>query len=154
MLRCWPVVLLLTLAGCGLPRDPEGTSDRLASGHELRVGVTDNGPWADVSQAEPKGIEPDLVRAFAARIGSRVVWTKGSETGLAQDLKHHKLDLAIGGFDAQTPWVSIAGVSQPFAETPDKKKHVFLTAPGENGLILELDRFLTERLRSSKGRGR
>src|SRR3954471_18008448 len=75
----------------------------------------------------------------------------GSETSLAQALKHHELDLAIGGFDAKSPWKSIAGVSQPFAETSDKKKHVFLTVPGENRFILTLDTFLTDYERSSKG---
>jgi polar amino acid transport system substrate-binding protein len=137
-------IFAVCAAGCGLPRDPEKTSLRIASTHELRVGVTDNGEWVDASASEPHGIEPDLVRQFARRIGAKVLWTEDSETNLAQSLKHHELDLAIGGFDAKTPWKSIAGVSQPFAETRDKKKHVFLTPPGENGFILTLDTFLTE----------
>jgi ABC-type amino acid transport substrate-binding protein len=151
MLRCWPVLIALALAACGLPRDPEKTSDRIASTHELRVGVTDNDPWVTTQTAEPQGIEPDLVRAFAARLGARVLWTRASETSLAQSLKHRDLDLAIGGFDAQTPWKSIAGVSQPFTETRDKKKHVMLAPPGENRFILALDTFLTEHMRASKG---
>jgi ABC-type amino acid transport substrate-binding protein len=151
MLRPWLVLPLLMLAACGLPHDPEKTSGRVASTHELRVGVTDNSPWVNAQSAEPSGIEPDLVRQFATRVGARVVWTRGSETSLAQALKHHELDLAIGGFDAKSPWKSIAGVSQPFAETSDKKKHVFLAAPGENRFILTLDTFLTEHMRASKG---
>lgn len=151
MLRCWPVLVPLLLLACGLPRDPEQTSERVASSHVLRVGVTDNPPWVTAS-ADPQGIEPDLIRQFAARIGARVLWTKGSETGLAQQLKHHELDLAIGGFDAESPWKAIAGVSQPFAESGDKKRHVFLAAPGENRFILTLDTFLTEHMRASKGR--
>jgi hypothetical protein len=135
-----------------LPRDSEGTSERIAATHELRVGVTDNGEWVDASSAEPTGIEPELVRQFAANVGARVLWSRGSESALAQQLKHHELDVAVGGFDAKTPWKSIAGVSQPFAETADKKKHVFLTAPGENHFILTLDSFLTERMRAAKGR--
>jgi ABC-type amino acid transport substrate-binding protein len=145
------VCLILLTSACALPRDPEKTSERLASSHELRVGVTDNGDWVNAQAAEPSGIEPDLVRQFAQRIGARVLWTRGSETSLAQALKHHELDIAIGGFDAKAPWKSIAGVSQPFLETADKKKHVFLTAPGENRFILTLDTFLTEHMRASKG---
>jgi ABC-type amino acid transport substrate-binding protein len=144
-----PLACLLT--ACGIPRDPDKTSERIAATHQLRVGVTDNGSWVDTQSAEPRGIEPELVREFAARIGARVLWSRGSETELAQSLKHHDLDLAIGGFDAKTPWKSIAGVSQPFAETSDKKKHVFLTVPGENRFILTLDRFLTEHMRAAKG---
>ena len=153
MLRCWPVLLSLVTVSCGLPRDPEGTSERIAATHELRVGVTDNGEWVDADSSEPNGIEPELVREFARRIGARVLWSRGSETSLAQALKHHELDLAIGGFDAKTPWKSIAGVSRPFVETADMKKHVFLTAPGESRFILTLDTFLTERMRASRGQG-
>ena len=151
-LRPWPMLLPLILVACGIPRDPEATSKRIASTHELRVGVTDSDPWVDTAGAEPAGVEPDLVRRFAERIGARVLWTSGSETSLAQSLKHHEIDLAIGGFDAKSPWKSIAGVSQPFAETRDRKKHVFLTAPGENRFILTLDSFLTEQMRASKGK--
>jgi ABC-type amino acid transport substrate-binding protein len=154
MLRHWPVLLMMSvLGGCGLPRDPKGTSERIAFTHELRVGVTDNGDWVDASGAEPQGIEPELVRQFASRIGAKVLWTRASETALAQSLKHGELDLAIGGFDQKTPWKSIAGVSQPFTETQDKKKHVFLAPPGENRFILTLDTLLTEHRRNSKGAG-
>jgi polar amino acid transport system substrate-binding protein len=153
MLRCWPVILPLFVASCGLPHDPEKTSDRIAATHELRVGVTDNAPWSDAQSAEPRGIEPELIRQFATRLGAHVLWTRGSEAHLAQALKHHELDLAVGGFDAKTPWKSIAGVSQAFAETADKKKHVFLTVPGENRFVLALDTFLAEHMRASKGAG-
>ena len=87
MLRHWPVLLPLLLIACGLPRDPEKTSERIASAHVLRVGVTDNGAWVNAKHAEPSGIEADLVRQFARRIGARVLWSSGSETSLAQQLK-------------------------------------------------------------------
>jgi polar amino acid transport system substrate-binding protein len=152
MLRHWPVLLIICASGsCGMPRDPERTSERIATAHVLRVGVTDNPPWTDARSAEPQGLEPALVRKFARKTGARVVWTRGSETSLAQLLKRHELDLAIGGFDAKSPWKSIAGVSQPFAQTADKKKHVFLAPPGENRFMLTLDTFLSEYKRSSEG---
>ena len=154
MLRSSAVLLILCLlAGCGLPHDPEKTSRRIAASHVLRVGATDNSPWTDTQSPEPRGVEPTLVKEFARQVGARVEWTRGSETSLAQALKHHELDLAIGGFDAKTLWKSIAGVSQPFAETPDKKKHVFLVVPGENRFVLTLDTFLTDHMRSSQGAG-
>ena len=152
MLRRWLVLLLLLPAACGLPRDPQGTTGRVAASHELRVGITDNGPWTDARSAEPRGIEPALVRAFAARLGAHVLWTRGSEATLAEALKRHDLDLAIGGYEAKTPWKSLAGVSQPFAVSADKKKHVMLAPPGENRFILTLDSFLSGHLRASKGR--
>jgi polar amino acid transport system substrate-binding protein len=150
MLRHWAVFLPLLLTACGLPRDPGKTSRRIASTHQLRVGVTSNPPWVEARGAEPSGVEADLVREFASRIGARVQWTEGSETSLATALKDHQLDLAIGGFDAKTPWKSIAGVSQPFAQSADKKNHVFLAAAGENQFILTLDRFLTAHRQASQ----
>ena len=175
MLRSgFALIVLCLLTGCGLPRDPEGTSKRIAADHVLRVGVADNAPCFSSSRdlcvsgaLRPKLsdgvmvtsawlVKPSLDTSmwkFASRIGAKVEWTTGSETNLAMALKHHELDLAIGGFDAKTPWKSIAGVSQPFVETSDKKKHIFLTAPGENRFILTLDTFLTAHMRKSTGAG-
>jgi len=141
---------LLTVA-CGLPRDPEKTSERIASTHELRVGVTDNPPWVDATHAEPSGVEPNLVRRYAASTGARVLWTKGSESALVRSLQEHELDLVIGGFDAKTQWSSTAGPTQPFAKDAEGKKHIFLAAPGENRFLLSVDRFLTDRMRASEG---
>jgi len=146
-----PVLAAALLTSCGLPHDPEKTSQRLASTHELRVGVTDNLPWTSAEKAEPSGIEPDLVRRFAAQQGLRVAWSRGSETQLLESLKEHRLDLVIGGFEKKTQWSSMAGVSQPFAKDSEGKKHVILASPGENRFILTLDCFLTDRMRSSEG---
>jgi polar amino acid transport system substrate-binding protein len=145
------MALCLLTASCGLPRDPEGTSERIASTHELRVGVTDNPPWVDATHAEPSGLEPDLVRRYAASTGARVLWTKGSESALVRSLQEHELDLVIGGFDAKTQWSSTAGPTQPFAKDADDKGHIFLAAPGENRFLLSVDRFLTDRMRASEG---
>src|SRR5206468_1139988 len=76
MPRFWLATPILLLTACGLPRDPEKTSERVASTHELRVGVTDNRAWADASTTEPSGLEPDLVREFAGRIGAHVLWSR------------------------------------------------------------------------------
>ena len=149
MLRAPALLLLFAVSSCGIPHDPEGTSERIASSHELRVGVSDNPPWTSAASAVPKGIEPDLVREFAARQGARVLWTRGSETPLIQSLKRHELDLVIGGFDMKTNWAATAGVTQPFTKDADGKKHVFLAAPGENRFILTLDRFLAEHMRKA-----
>ena len=138
-------ILLSLLAACGLPRDPEKTSDRIASTHELRVGVSDSPPWTVSRGGQPSGKEPDLVRGFAEQIGAHVAWRRGSESSLVRALEEHELDLVIGGFDKKTRWSAVAGLSQPFAKDGEGKQHVLLAAPGENRLILTLDRFLAER---------
>lgn len=139
--------LFSLLAACGLPRDPEKTSDRIESTHELRVGVSDSPPWTIAGRAQPSGAEPDLVRRFADQIGANVVWRRGSESRLVRALEEHQLDLVIGGFDKKTRWSATAGLSQPFVKDADGRQHVLLAAPGENGLILSLDRFLAEQKR-------
>jgi polar amino acid transport system substrate-binding protein len=141
--------LSLLTVGCGLPRDPEGTSERIASRHELRVGVSENPPWTNTTDTEPTGREPDLVRRFAAANNARVLWTRGSESALVRSLEEGELDLVIGGFDAKTQWAATAGPTQPFAKDADGKKHRFLAAPGENRFVLSLDRFLTKQMPAS-----
>jgi polar amino acid transport system substrate-binding protein len=137
------LLLLALLPACGLPRDPEKTSNRIASTHELRVGISDSPPWTLARGEPPGGVEPDLVRGFARQMGAQVLWRRGSESSLVHSLEEHELDLVTGGFDKKTQWSSKAGVSQPFAKDADGKQHVILVAPGENGLVLALDRFLT-----------
>ena len=145
------ILLCLVSASCAVPRDPEHSSERIASTHELRVGVSDNPPWTNASHAEPTGVEPNLVRRFASSVGAQVAWTRGSESTLVESLKDHELDLVIGGFDAKTQWSSTVGSTQPFAKDADGKKHIFLAAPGENRFILSLDRFLTKQMSASEG---
>ena len=124
--------------------------ERVAATHKLRVGVTDNPPWVAASSAIPTGIEPTLAQDFAQGLGAKVLWTRGSETGLTESLKSHDLDIVIGGFDKKTQWSASVAVSQPFATGADGKKHVFLAGPGENAFLLRLDRFLTDRKRGAK----
>ena len=115
-LRTSTVLAVLLSCSCGMPRDPEGTSERIASTHELRVGVSDNPPWRKATHPVPQGIEPDLIRQFAARNGARVLWTRGSETPLVQSLERHELDLVVGGFDKKTHWSTTAGAPLPFGK--------------------------------------
>jgi ABC-type amino acid transport substrate-binding protein len=142
------VTLAAGLAGCGIsiPGDPDGTLERV-SGGTLRVGVTANGKWASVREGEePGGIEPSLVRSFASSLGAAPEWVIGSEQELTKALKEGRLDLVVGGFAADTPWVTHAGTTRPYTESKDAfgktVKHVLLVPLGENGFLLALDQFL------------
>lgn len=150
MTRALALVLLLAVAGCGVtvPTDPDGTLDRVTGG-ELRVGAVDTGraPWVRWEQADqPSGIEADLVEDFAEGLDARVTWVRGSEQHLAEQLKHGRLDLLVGGFADTTPWMTHAGLTRPYTESTDRVgttlKHVMLVPMGENAFLLELDRFL------------
>lgn len=134
---------LLPLASCGLPKDSEGTTERILGSRVLRVGVSENSPWVDGSGPEPGGIEPELIRNFAKSLGARVEWVRNGETPLLEALEERKLDLVAGGIKSDTPWKGSLGVSQVYLKQ-GSDRHVLLTAPGENQLLLRLDRFIVD----------
>ena len=142
------LALVLSLTSCGItiPQDPDGTLDRVTGG-TLRVGVSENAEWVRLPPAgDPEGIEPGLVEEFAGTLDATIEWVPGAEHELADDLFNGELDMAIGGFGSDTPWVKEAGITRPYAETTDERgktvKHVMLVPLGENAFLLELDQFL------------
>lgn len=141
------------LAACGIPRDPEGTLERVQGG-VVRVGVVHNPPWASLAASgDPAGVEPRLVRALAAELGARVEWVPGGESELLGALEHHGLDLVIGGLSAASPWSPKLGFSRPYytdtlavaGEAPSQEQRVFAVPPGENGWLTRVERFLHAR---------
>jgi ABC-type amino acid transport substrate-binding protein len=141
------IALVLLLVGCGsvqIPADPDGTLDRVRGG-VLRVGVSPHEPWTTVAAEGLAGVEPDLVRRWAAALGARVEWTVGGEQPLTSALERGELDLVIGGITADTPWTSHAAVTRSYATSqgPDgPQEHVMLVPMGENAFLVELERFL------------
>ncbi|MDQ3068273.1 MAG: transporter substrate-binding domain-containing protein [Acidobacteriota bacterium] len=136
------IVLVLTLAmisaGCGLPRDPEDSFERIRTSRVLRAGLTAHPPWT----ADPAGgPEADLIHAFAASLGARVEWHIDSEAGLFERLEHFELDVVVGGLTADSPWAPKLGFSRPYVEAGGKQ-HVIAVAPGENRLLVEIERAL------------
>lgn len=151
-MRCRVLGLVVMLAGlltaCGLtiPTDPDGTLDRVTGG-TLRVGVSPNPPWTDVTDTgEPTGSEVALVREFAATLAAEVSWTVGGEEALITAMENGALDLVIGGLTADTPWEKHAAITKPYAEGtgPDGKRiKLVMAAPlGENAFLLRLEKFL------------
>jgi ABC-type amino acid transport substrate-binding protein len=143
------VIGLLAACGVSVPTDPEGTLDRVIGG-TLRVGVSPNPPWTEVTQGgEPTGSEVDLVREFAATLPAEVSWTVGGEEALIKRLEAGELDLVIGGLTADTPWEKHAAITKPYAEGtgPDGKRiKLVMAAPlGENAYLLRLEKFLLSR---------
>jgi polar amino acid transport system substrate-binding protein len=111
------VVLLAVLAaGCGIPRDPERTLDRVTGGI-LRAGITASDPWTTLEGGRPGGVEVELVERFAAELGARVEWVEGSEADLIGALETRELDLVVGGLTADTPWQAKAAITRSYATT-------------------------------------
>jgi polar amino acid transport system substrate-binding protein len=140
-------VLCISLAfgavACSLPRDPEGTLDRVRGG-TLRAGVAINHPWVTDSAGTYGGIEPALVRALAAELQANIQWVTGGENALMPALHERELDLVVGGLDNQTPWAKQVGVTRPYHTVMEPEKHemVWAVAPGENAWQMRVERFL------------
>jgi polar amino acid transport system substrate-binding protein len=109
--------LAATLTACAgnedFPRDPEGTLDRV-SGGTVRVGVTDNKPWVDLSGDQPAGVEVILVERFARQLGAEVAWFEGSESSLMGALERKELDLVAGGLERSAPWSQMVSLTRPY----------------------------------------
>jgi polar amino acid transport system substrate-binding protein len=115
MTRCTGIfiLLLLSLAACDLPRDSEGTLDRVRGG-TMRVGVVIDTPWTKDSAGVIGGIEGTMARALAESLGSRIEWIRASEGELLTALHHRELDLVIGGLRATSPWKQQVALTRPY----------------------------------------
>jgi polar amino acid transport system substrate-binding protein len=109
-------LLAVGAAGCGIPRDPESTLDRVR-GATLRAGITASEPWTTLEGGRPGGVEVELVEQFAHELGAKVEWVDGSEAELIGALEVRELDLVVGGLTADTPWQSKAAITRSYATT-------------------------------------
>lgn len=139
------------LTGCGIsiPTDPNGTLDSVTGG-ELRIGVSPDDGLVDVDGASPTGSLVDLANDFAATLHAEPTWTVGSEETLVGMLEADDLDLVIGGFTEQTPWLDRAGLTRGYGGIAgaDGRKIVMLVPLGENAFLSDLERFLDEKVGS------
>lgn len=120
--------ILLAVSGCGdFPKDAESNLEEVEAGRPLRVGWSDAGPWVRGRDgAEPAGIEPDLLRRWAAGRGFRIQWIEASEGQLVEGLNENSLDIAVAGFTDQAPHGGMIGMTQPYL----RPKVVIAMAPG------------------------
>jgi polar amino acid transport system substrate-binding protein len=109
-------LMAVAAAGCGIPRDPESTLDRVRGG-TLRAGITASEPWTTLEGGRPGGVEVALVERFAQELGARVEWVDGSEADLIGALELRELDLVVGGLTADTPWQAKAAITRSYATT-------------------------------------
>ena len=129
--------LTVATAGCGIPRDPEDSLERVRRTGVLRAGITAREPFTTGTG----GPEADVITAFAQSLGATVEWHAGSESTLFEALEKFELDVAVGGFTQDHPWGPKLGFTRPYLKA-GKKKHVVAAAPGENRLLFELERVL------------
>lgn len=99
--------------GCDVPRDADGTLERVTHG-TLRVGVVRNGPWVVDSGGTLGGVEPEIVTALARELGARVEWVRRPEPELMHALHDRQLDLVVGGLTADLPWKGQVAFTRPY----------------------------------------
>ncbi|HYZ47123.1 MAG TPA: transporter substrate-binding domain-containing protein [Actinomycetota bacterium] len=110
------VLLLSMLAACDLPRDAEGTLERVRGG-VLRVGVTESDPWVVLGPEGPSGVEVEIVRSLAAELDAKIEWTEGSVDELAAAVHLRELDLMVGGLTSTSKISSEVTFTHPYLTT-------------------------------------
>jgi ABC-type amino acid transport substrate-binding protein len=107
---------VLALPGCtDFPKDAESNLKEVEAGRPLRVGWSAAGPWVRASPGgEPAGIEPDILRQWAASRGFRIQWIEAGEAQLVEALNENSLDIALAGFTTSAPHGGMIGMTQPY----------------------------------------
>src|SRR4051812_3774899 len=133
-------VLAMEVA-CNLPRDADGTLERVAGGR-LRVGVIVEPPWATDTNGVIGGGEAGLAQTIANDVGAReVTWVRAPEHALIEALHQRRIDLVIGGLTADLPWADQVALTRPYAEV-NGKRHVLAAPPGENAWLVRIERVI------------
>lgn len=128
------ICVLSALAGCSaLPRDPDGTLDRVRDSGMMKVGIVET----------PGAALPAPARALLARLsaatGAKPQLMPGAAEPLLMALEAGKLDLVVGNFAHDTPWTQRVALSPPLAVRGAKEMRIDLIAampPGENRWIM------------------
>ena len=149
------LMFALSLAvACDLPRDSDGTLDRIRGG-TMRVGFAVDTPWVTDTSGMAGGVEGRIVNALARALGARVTWTHGHESELMTALHDRELDLVVGGLTADSPWNKSVAFTRPYHVDSGyvvrsmkakrrEEKHVLALPPGENGWLVYVERFLRD----------
>jgi hypothetical protein len=144
---------IFLLGGCSLladlPRDARGSISKLQAGQPLVVGVPAQNEEDDAPVAAR---EKALLQKLASRLGTRIEWKRGNTHRLLEDLEQAQVLVVAAQLPSDTPFAQHVALSQPFwKKGPREKDFCFALAPGENRLMLELDRLILEEQGKKEG---
>lgn len=126
----------LFLGACAdYPRDLEGTSAAIDSRKTIRIGIV-AGPTGDAA------LRQTFIAELARITGARPLPVVGSAEPLLLDLNNGKLDLVIGEFAKNTPWIDEVAVIEPIASRMvdnDEIDLVPIARNGENRWVMTLE---------------
>jgi hypothetical protein len=136
-LLCFLAAAALT-GGCGaLPRDPDGTLDRVRTERVFKVGLISSGNHRQAQEREQA-----FVQRIAAATGARPIVTEGAAESLLTRLEAGDLDLVIGMVSAKSPWMAQVAILRPLDEFPGEPplRLAPIARNGENAWIMLLER--------------
>lgn len=117
---------LAALAGCSaLPRDVEGTSDRVRQSGQIRVGAAAGAAGAPETAK--------LLSVLGQKVGAQARRTVGETEPLLAALEEGKLDLVVAWFDPKSPWANRVALAPRLASRGGKDDRLELRAAARNG---------------------
>ena len=121
---------LATLGACDrdVPRDIDGTLERVRAAHVIRVGLI-QGPAADAQRPRISALLARLRAATGA--APRVAW--GAAEPLLAALEDDQLDLVIGEIAQDSPWQTDVTVIEPLTERAIGQRRLGLSPIARNG---------------------
>jgi hypothetical protein len=130
-------VAMSALAGCSdLPKDPDGTLDRIVRERQFRVGIV----ASRGADAAPHGA---LIARVAAATGARPAIEHDAAERLLIRLEDGALDLVLGEFEREGPWTTRVHILPALASGRTGSRETVVAAAaanGENGWIMLVDR--------------
>lgn len=131
-----------------LPRDPDKWSERVRTSGVLPVGIAQTGNAQAEDGPEFARIgrrERRIAEAVARHLGARVEWREGSALPLLARLQERQLPLVLGLVPEKTPYKKEVALSRPYISSgPGNAAYCVAVAPGENSLLLLVDRVIGE----------
>lgn len=130
-------ILIAGLAACAeLPRDPNGTTERIRRTHEIVLG--------DIAGAPRSPDAERILERVAGRLRARVTRVEGHGEDLLNRLEKGKVDLVYGHFAQASPWAGKVHFGSPLGwrRNAGEEEHVprFAFRNGENGWIALVER--------------
>jgi hypothetical protein len=117
----------VVLAACGpYPRDVAGALDRIEQSHRIRIGFT-------TLRREDEPAALDLVRRLEQATGARAELDTGPTEAQLARLEHGDLDLVIGEFAEDSPWIAPVAVIEPLSIRREGKRWLGLSPVARNG---------------------
>jgi hypothetical protein len=119
-----------------LPRDPAGTSSRVARGHSFRIGFADADAAGDPQAAS-------LVKKLEAATHAKAIIVDGAGEVLLKHLADGDVDVPLGNFRADSPWQTEIAFAPPLRTSGKSSDALELKAAmrnGENRWIMTVER--------------